>query len=159
MKEKLNNKDFELIAPCGIYCGVCGGYLAYLKKVPKQRGKINYCTGCRPRNKQCAFLKKRCEKLITNKITFCFECSEFPCRRLKHIDERYRKDFNVSLIENLQIIKTKGIKTFLDVQKNKYKCSKCGGLICVHNRFCYDCEIDLLNDYIKRENSSIRKVN
>jgi len=132
--------DKNLIAPCGINCGICSAYLAYSRNIPKKRGKISHCIGCRPRDKQCAYLKGNCEILRENKVDFCFECKNFPCNRLKHIDERYRNDFNMSLIENLYEIKNEGVDKFLENQKEKYKCSKCGGVICVHNKKCYDCE-------------------
>ncbi len=130
----------ELIAPCGMNCSICSGYLAYSRNIPKRRGKITHCTGCRPRNKQCAFLKGRCQKLSNNRITFCFECDDFPCYSLRHIDARYRKNYDMSMIDNLNEIKQSGIDTFLKNQRKKYKCPRCGGVICVHNRKCYDCE-------------------
>jgi len=40
----------------------------------------------------------------------------------------------MSLIENLYEIKNEGVDKFLENQKEKYKCSKCGGVICVHNK-------------------------
>lgn len=36
--------DRQLIAPCGMYCGLCSSYLAYLHQVPRQRGKFTYAT-------------------------------------------------------------------------------------------------------------------
>lgn len=132
--------DKNLIAPCGINCGICHAYLAYLRGIPKKRGKISYCIGCRPRNKQCAYLKGNCEVIRNNIVEFCFQCKDYPCDRLKHTDERYRKDFDTSLIENLNEIKNDGIDKFLENQKKKYKCSRCGGIICVHNKKCYECE-------------------
>ncbi len=136
------NKAFapELIAPCGMNCGICSGYLAYSKKLPKQRGKIIHCTGCRPRNKRCAFIKGHCQKLRENQIHFCFECDEFPCRNLRRIDERYRRNYKMSMIENLSEIKQSGIESFLYRQQEKYQCPRCGGVICVHNGKCYDCD-------------------
>lgn len=50
------NLSQELIAPCGMNCGICSSYLAY-KNNMYGKGFTN-CTGCRARNKQCAFLKK-----------------------------------------------------------------------------------------------------
>lgn len=130
----------ELVAPCGMNCGVCSAYLAYSKNISKKKGKIVHCIGCRPRNKKCAYLKGHCDKLSSYQIEFCFECEEFPCARLKHIDQRYRKRYNTSLIDNLQKIKAEGINSFLEEQHEKFKCSKCGGTISIHNGKCYDCE-------------------
>jgi len=78
--------------------------------------------------------------LKENKVDFCFKCKNFPCSRLRHTDERYRNDFGMSLNENLYEIKNEGLDKFLENQKEKYKCSKCGGVICVHNKKCYYCE-------------------
>lgn len=136
----MDKKEIGLIAPCGIFCGICGGYLAYSRKIPKKRNKIIHCMGCRSRNKQCAYLKKNCPKLLKNEILFCYECQQYPCKRLRHLDERYRLDYKHSLIKNLEEIKLKGISVFLKNIKRRYKCAKCGGTICVHSGICYDCE-------------------
>jgi hypothetical protein len=130
----------ELVAPCGMNCGICSGYLAYSRNIPKKRGKIVHCIGCRPRDKQCAYLKGRCAELRDGKVRYCFECKDFPCERLKHLDERYRKNYNMSMIENLEMIKEVGIKKFLENERKRWRCPKCGGVICVHNGKCYDCE-------------------
>jgi hypothetical protein len=130
----------ELVAPCSMNCGVCSAYLAYSRKIPRKRGKIVHCFGCRPRNKQCAFIKGSCKALGENKVEFCFECNDFPCYQLRRIDERYRKNYDASFVENLEDIRKNGIKKFLEKQRERYKCPKCGGVICIHNKKCYDCD-------------------
>ncbi len=130
----------ELVAPCGMNCGTCSGYLAYSKGIPKKRGAIIHCAGCRPRDKRCAYLKGNCHRLSKGMVRFCHECGEFPCLRLRHLDKRYVKNFNVSLIANLQRISTEGVKAFLQEEKQRYQCSRCGGTICIHNGKCYDCD-------------------
>ena len=134
----------ELIAPCGMNCGVCGAYLALSHDVKRNGIKIPYCEGCRIREKQCAFLKKRCALLQNKKIAFCFECKDFPCKNLRGLDKRYRTRFRMSMIENLEQIKDEGMKTFLVQQKKKWACPKCGGTICCHNGVCFQCELDTL---------------
>jgi len=134
----------ELIAPCGMNCAICSGYLAYHHDVKSKGIKMPYCIGCRPRDKKCAFLKKRCEPLMSNKVKYCYECSSFPCEGLKHLDNRYRTYFKMSMIENLEYIKNIGIKPFLEEQEEKWKCPKCGGVICCHNGLCYKCNLDKL---------------
>jgi hypothetical protein len=132
--------DKQLIAPCGMNCAICSAYLAYKNNLPKVRGK---CKGCRPRNKQCAFLKKRCEdnlKLLKGEIDFCFECNSFPCYELKRLDNGYKQKYGMSMIENLIEIKNKGIQEFIKKQYKKYKCPRCGGLISVHSKKCFVCE-------------------
>jgi len=87
----MTNLSQELIAPCGMNCGICSSYLAYKNKI-RGEGFPN-CTGCRERNKKCAFLKKRCKddlKLLKGEIQFCFECSFYPCENLTGLDNRYK---------------------------------------------------------------------
>jgi hypothetical protein len=132
--------DKQLIAPCGMNCAICSGYLAYKNKLSQVRGK---CKGCRPRNKQCAFLKKRCAdnlKLLKGEIDFCFECHCFPCHWLERLDNSYKQKYGMSMIENLIEIKNKGIQEFIKNQYKKYKCPICGSLISVHNKKCFSCE-------------------
>ena len=132
--------DPQLIAPCGMNCGVCSGYLAFKNKIPRSKGKISHCKGCRPRNKQCAFLKKICkdnQKLLKGEVNFCFECNCFPCDGLKRLNDRYVKNYGMSMIDNLYEIKEIGIDNFIKNQYIRYKCAKCDNLISVHNKKCF----------------------
>ncbi len=135
-----NNLKEILVAPCGMDCSVCSAYLAYSHNLPKIKGKISHCTGCRPRNKQCTFITRDCDLLRENKIDFCFECSTFPCDNLKHIDNRYSTKYGMSFIKNLNYIKDNGLDKFIGRQKRKYKCGRCEDLICIHNKKCYSCD-------------------
>ena len=129
----------KLVAPCGMNCGLCSGYLALSRGLEKKRG-ITHCKGCRPRGKMCAFVKKRCEKVGKNQVKFCFECKEFPCESITKLDKRYQKNYNYSFIENLKYIKEHGIEAFLEMEEKKYKCQNCGDIKCIHNGKCYSCQ-------------------
>lgn len=127
------NKN-SLIAPCGMNCSVC---MAYLREK-------NKCPGCRLFNAEkpvtiarCKI--KNCEVIQKDKAEFCFNCSDFPCRNLKHLDKRYRTKYNMSMVENLEYIKNKGIEEFLENEDVRWTCSECGGTICVHKGYCYSC--------------------
>ena len=127
-----------LIAPCGMNCGICKAYLAYSRGVPKQRGKVTHCTGCLPHNKNC-FIKRGCKKLAKNVFRFCFECGAMPCKNLDRADRRYRKRYDMSMVENLRELKERGIEEFLRIQREKYKCPECGDVVSVHDGKCYAC--------------------
>ncbi|MCK5567679.1 MAG: DUF3795 domain-containing protein [Actinomycetia bacterium] len=135
------NPNKELIAPCGMNCGICSSYLAYKNSIPRK--VVSNCIGCRARDKQCAFLKKKCRddlKLLKGEIEFCFECNYFPCDNLTKLDKSYRVKFGMSMIDNLNEIKKKGIDIFIEKQENKYKCPKCNNLISVHSKKCFACD-------------------
>jgi len=133
----------NLIAPCGMNCAVCSGYLSYKNQIPKKTGKIHYCKGCRPRNKECAFLKKKCKdnlKLLRGKVKFCYQCNYFSCDNLVRLDKVYKKNYGMSMIDNLKEIKGKGIEKFIEKQYEKYKCPKCDNLISTHSKKCFVCD-------------------
>jgi hypothetical protein len=134
----------ELIAPCGMDCSVCSGYLAWKHDVKSKGIRMPYCSGCRPREKKCAFLKKRCHSLLNNEVEFCYECGDFPCKNLERIDSRYQRNYRMSLIENLRLIQSNGMAEFLKNQDTIWKCQRCGGTICCHNGVCFDCGLDEL---------------
>ncbi len=123
-----------LIAPCGMNCGLCEAYLRVENKCPGCRGddtnKPITRTNCKIKN--CSVLKE-------GKTKFCFKCKKFPCDYLEHLDKRYRSKYNMSIINNLVQIEKLGIRKFIENEKRKWTCSKCGGTICVHKGFCLGC--------------------
>ncbi len=136
----------ELIAPCGMNCAVCSGYLAFKNDVKSQGVRMPYCSGCRPRDKQCAFLKKRCNRLLEGQVQYCYQCPDYPCQGLQQIDKRYRSLFRMSLIDNLEYIRDKGVRSLLEKEEEKWRCPQCGAVICCHNGICFSCGLDLLKN-------------
>ena len=121
----------ELIAPCGMNCCIC---IAFLREK-------NKCTGCRGSDANKPSTRKRCMIKTFSRLNseFCYDCEDFPCDKLYHLDERYRTKYHMSMIENLKSIKTNGIKDFLKQEEDKWKCPGCGGVICCHNGICFGC--------------------
>jgi rubrerythrin len=74
-----------------------------------------------------------------NKTGFCYECGDFPCGRLRHLDKRYQTKYHMSMIENLENIGKSGMRRFLKSEKAKWTCPFCGGTICVHRGSCSVC--------------------
>jgi hypothetical protein len=135
----------DLIAPCGMNCAVCSAYLAMKNDIRSRGIKSAYCQGCLPRGKGCTVNKSGgCLKLINQNVRFCYECARFPCRANRHWDEVYRTRYNTSPIENLRYIQASGMEKFLQQQQEKWRCSKCGGVISCHNGICYSCGLDAL---------------
>lgn len=139
----MNDKHIiELIAPCGMYCGICDKYLAYSHQIPRKRGKISHCKGCKPTNKNCSFFKKKCENGKIYKITYCFQCELFPCQIQVKGSQKYKNRYGYSFLESLNAISTNGADWFINETKGKYRCEKCGDTICVHNQKCYTCDVN-----------------
>ena len=141
--EKIISKK-ELIAPCGMYCGLCDKYLAYSHQLPKKRGKVSHCKGCRPLNKNCSFVKKKCVNGKIYEIDYCYECDLFPCAILKKGSTKYNDRYSYSLVESLNMIKKNGADWFINKIEKQFNCERCGDTICVHNHKCYSCDRDEL---------------
>lgn len=127
--------DIELIAPCGINCGIC---LAHLRMK-------NPCPGCRiydpgkPKTRtQCRI--KNCSLLSATDSGYCFSCNEYPCKRLRNLDNRYRAKYNMSMIENLDLMEQVGISEFARGERSRWRCPGCGGVICGNLGYCLVCE-------------------
>jgi len=133
-----------LIAPCGMNCGICTSYLAMKNDLKKKGFGKKYCAGCLPRGKNCVFIKGSCDRLGKELVRFCYECGEYPCRRLMVLDKRYRTNYHMSMIENLDSIKRYGIGKLLEKEADKWRCPECGGVVCCHNGLCYNCQLEKL---------------
>jgi hypothetical protein len=127
------------MAACGMNCGLCLGHLREKKpcggcfKADEDK-KPPYCRTCKIVN---------CDLLAETKSGFCYDCSKFPCTRLKNLDKRYRTKYGMSMIENLCFIRDHGLKSFLKNEELRWKCEVCGAGLCVHRDFCLNCKTHL----------------
>lgn len=134
----------NLIAPCGMNCGLCVNYQSQKHDLKKQGLNRQYCPGCIPRGKNCLHMGDKCELIRDGRVRFCTECADFPCKRLKTLDRRYRTKYRMSMIENLEYIRKNGLAAFLSEQEKRWRCKTCGGEICCHNGLCLVCGLDTL---------------
>ncbi len=114
-------------------CGICLGYLR----------EKNRCPGCRETDEDQPITRVKCRikscKIRSKKEKFCIKCIDSPCDRLKSLDKRYRLKYHMSMVENLKDIKELGIRKFVQNEKKRWACKKCGGTICVHRGICLKC--------------------
>ena len=120
-------KDKKLIAPCGMNCGICKAYLR----------QNNPCRGCNYAQQNRPKTIANCQLRICRERrgSFCYDCTNYPCDRLKHLDNRYRTRYGMSEIENLEYIRDKGIEEFLEQERKKWISEE--GVLCVHDRKYY----------------------
>lgn len=117
-----------LIAPCGMDCAICSAFLR----------EKNRCGGCYAANGAC---RRHCTIYACPQVKNRYEhtCSDFPCRRLKQLDTRYRTKYHMSMLENLAAIEKDGIRAFVKAERERWICKACGGTIDVHHYRCSDC--------------------
>lgn len=135
-------EEFEyanLIAPCGMNCGLCIGHLrekrpcgGCFKKDDENKPKV--CRSC---------VIVNCNLLSETESGFCYDCEKYPCNRLINLDKRYRTKYGMSMIKNLAYIKNHGLEKFLKNEKEKWKCKVCGSGLSVHRDFCINCKTEI----------------
>lgn len=129
----------RLIAACGMNCGLCIGYLR--EKKP--------CGGCYKKDdenkpevcRSCSIVN--CELLAKNDSGFCYDCDKYPCARLKQLDKRYKTNYGMSMIENLDFVQKNGIEKFIAYEQERWTCKVCGSGVSVHRNYCLKCNADL----------------
>jgi hypothetical protein len=127
MPEKINT---ELFAPCGINCISCEKY-------------NNPCSGCliNDSGKTKSTLKCKIKSCFDNKkFKYCGRCSEFPCKLIKKHDKNFKKRHGISTLENAGRIKYMGINKMMVEDREKWICSKCGGITTYQKKKCSDCK-------------------
>lgn len=128
----------DLIAPCGMNCGICIGHL-------REKRPCGACFKKDAENKpehyrSCAIVN--CESLSRSESGFCFDCEQYPCTRLKKLDLRYQSNYGMSMIENLEFIKEAGLAAFIEKEEKRWTCKACGSGLCVHRKYCLHCKAE-----------------
>lgn len=133
MKMPKGNINTIMFAPCGMNCMICFKH-CYRKKpcagcLSNDMGKPEHCRKCKI--KDC----------IKDKgFSYCFECPDYICKSVKNLEKCYNKRYQASLIENSEYVRQHGLEMFMEKQIEKYSCSKCGGIISIHDRECSECQ-------------------
>lgn len=123
-----------LVAPCGTNCNACGAHLVINNPElgDKIRASVGWngipCPGCRPSGGRCQWVDGECELYACveeKKVTFCYECGEFPCARLNPTADRAQiYPHNLKLM-NLCCIEHQGIDALLartaDIRQRYYQ--------------------------------------
>ena len=117
MKMPTEKIDMAMFAPCGMNCLVC--YKHCYHKKP--------CAGCLNSD-------------MGKGLSYCFECPDYPCKLIKNLEKSYNKRYQASLMENSEFVRQHRLERFMEQQKGKYTCPKCGGIISIHDRECSECQ-------------------
>lgn len=120
----------SMLAPCGMNCMVCYKHCASPKPCAGCRansvGKPAHCQNCRIL--ECA---------ATKSVTFCAECSAFPCKLLRGLERSYRR-CHISLIANGVAARDEAA-AFLEAERLRWTCPECGGVVSLHDGICGEC--------------------
>jgi hypothetical protein len=95
--------------------------------------KPNHCVTC---------AIKHCEQPREGGTGLCFECAKFPCVRLRRLDKRYREKYGMSMTDDLERIRDRGLEAFVEEEPQRWRCPGCGETLCVHLDQCIRCGRD-----------------
>lgn len=125
--------EVTMFAPCGMNCMVCYKHCYHKKPCDgclySDIGKPEHCRKCKI--KDCVKEKN---------ISYCFECSMYPCKQIKLLEKSYNSRYGVSLMDNSSKVKEIGLVEFMILQQSEYTCSDCGGIISIHDSECSECQ-------------------
>ena len=126
-----------MIAPCGLDCSLCKRALA----------ETDPCPGCHGPNEnkpeccaeRCGIVL--CAKRRENGYEYCDECPDYPCGDVMEKENRYTSQYphRESPLENLRMIREKGMAAFLELERQQWTCPNCGRPFSVYDRNCPHC--------------------
>jgi len=155
----------DLVAPCGLYCGVCAVYMAhrdnnqkfkerllqvYQGKVPG-KGKLPNaetlgvedirCRGCLSDDRfihcqQCDIRDCTQEKAYTG----CHQCDEFPCHRIADFPMSVGKKVILRAIPHWREV---GTEQWIQDEEARYVCPECGHQVFRGVTRCNQCKVAL----------------
>jgi predicted RNA-binding Zn-ribbon protein involved in translation (DUF1610 family) len=144
----------DLLAPCGLYCGVCSIYIADrdnnlkfkqsivklyqpLTKTPEDIS----CPGCMSDNQDNLFIFcKTCgiRKCIKEKgFEGCHECEKFPCWRINRFPVPVGKKV---IMRTIPYWKEHGTEMYVESEVKRYRCPECGNPLFRGAKRCNKCK-------------------
>ena len=124
--------DNIMLAPCGINCIACYKHLK-----PKKA-----CEGCLAGDEYKPEHCRKCPiKDCTREkgIVHCFECKDFPCKRITSLEKSYTQRYGISLKQNSIMARNEGIDALMACDQQRWACTRCGGIISQHDKVCSEC--------------------
>ncbi len=140
-------KQPELAAVCGLYCGACSLYIAttendtekleYFAKSYNTDVEGMKCLGCR--SDVLTVFCRECEfKTCTDEknIGFCGECGEY-CDAFKEFQQA--KPHRIELYQDLKRISEVGPEEWMKEMEKRYACKSCSTINSAYNMTCRKC--------------------
>ena len=140
--------DQALLAPCGLYCGVCGIYMASRDNNQKLRDKLANAYGVNPEQIAC----KGClsdEKFVycqacgirscvsEKEYDGCHQCDTFPCQLIDDFPVPVGKKFILRAVPER---KSLGDEKWVALEEKRYTCPHCSSPLFRGARRCGMCK-------------------
>lgn len=138
----------KLAAPCGLYCGVCGVYIAHRDNNIKFKERLTAvygvtldeirCNGCLSDN-LFVFCKVCPIRSCTKKkdIKGCHRCDEFPCKFIEDFPLPVGKKVILRAVPTWGKL---GTEKWMDEEEKRYHCPHCGYKLFRGAKRCRSCK-------------------
>jgi predicted RNA-binding Zn-ribbon protein involved in translation (DUF1610 family) len=137
-----------LAAPCGLYCGVCGIYIAHKENNEKFKERLTAvygvsidqirCKGCL--SDDVFFYCKTCPIKDCTKekgIEGCHQCKDFPCKIIDAFPLPVGKKV---IMRAVPLWKKVGTEKWMEEEEKRYTCPKCGYALFRGAKRCRNCK-------------------
>ena len=138
----------DLAAPCGLYCGVCGIYIAHRDNNLKFKERLTQvydvgvedieCEGCLSDVpfKYCRVcVIKACT--ADKDIEGCHQCDDFPC---KYIDDFPLPVGKKVILRAIPTWRELGTERWMEEEEKRYHCPHCGYKLFRGAQRCRNCK-------------------
>ena len=143
----------DLLAPCGLYCGVCGVFIAHKEGNEKFRARLAEFYGVAPEALNCdgcqspvrAEFCRVCHiRACTEEKGFysCHQCDDWPCEFIEDFPVPVGKKVIMRAIPTWAKL---GTEKYVAEEEKRYLCPSCGHQLFRGARRCRQCkeEVDL----------------
>ena len=141
----------ELLAPCGLYCGVCSIYRADKQNNEKLKQKLAKAYWCKPEQIECDgclsdnkyFYCEQCNirACVHDKgLSGCHQCADWPC---SHVENYPFPLANKFMKKSIPARKERSDEEWIEWEVNNWTCKSCGAMAFRGARRCPDCKVDL----------------
>ena len=159
-------KNKALMAPCGLYCGTCGVYIAHRDNNTKFRDKLAQLYGTKPEETAClgcmqsepagclySFCRScNIRECIKKKGYYsCHQCDEFPCEHIENFILPVGKRVMLKAIPKWRELvqelgDEEGSVTWARQECERYHCTQCGYPLFRGAIRCRNCKHEVAQD-------------
>ncbi|RJP23302.1 MAG: DUF3795 domain-containing protein [Candidatus Abyssobacteria bacterium SURF_5] len=138
----------DLLAPCGLYCGVCGVYIAHRDDNDKFKERLATVYGVTPAEVRCkgclsndpfGYCRMCPIKNCSTKKGYqgCHQCSDFPCELIENFPLPVGKRVINRAIPQWREM---GTEKWVAAEEARYVCPHCGASLFRGAKRCRECK-------------------